>query len=137
MPDDSPPPPVRARRWKPPPDGGSRPSRSRPNRFILRLLVIPVLAVAGVFIYKGLRDRLVLPTCDSDRAKQTLSEVLKQLKLEPARYEPLNTVSSTKDQVVCNAVLPLPDGANVAIDYSFYWQGDKANMKYSVSRKAS
>jgi hypothetical protein len=39
--------------------------------------------------------------------------------------------------VVCNAVLPLPDGANVAIDYSFYWQGDKANMKYSVSRKAS
>jgi hypothetical protein len=130
-------PPVRARRWKPPPDGGSRPSRPRSYRFVLRLLVIPVLAVVGVFIYKGIRDRLVLPTCDSDRAKQTLSEVLKELKLEPVRYEPLNTVSSTKDQVVCNAVLPLPDGANVAIDYSFYWQGDKANMKYSVSRKAS
>jgi hypothetical protein len=130
-------PPVRARRWKPPPDGGSRPSRPRSYRFVLRLLVIPVLAVVGVFIYKGIRDRLVLPTCDSDRAKHTLSEVLKELKLEPVRYEPLNTVSSTKDQVVCNAVLPLPDGANVAIDYSFYWQGDKANMKYSVSRKAS
>jgi hypothetical protein len=98
---------------------------------------MPVLAVAGVFIYKGVRDRVVLPTCDSDRARQTLSEVLKELKLEPVRYKPLNTVSSTKDRVVCNAVLPLPDGASVAIDYSFYWQGDTANMKYSVSRKAS
>jgi hypothetical protein len=131
------PPPVRARRWKPPADGGSRRPQSRSYRLVLRLLAIPVLAVAGVFIYKGLHDRLVLPTCDSDRAKQTLSNILKELQLEPVRYEPLNTVSSTKDQVVCNAVLPLPDGATIAIDYSFYWQGDKANMKYSVARKAS
>jgi hypothetical protein len=33
-------------------------------------------------------------------------------------------------------VLPLPDGASVAADFTFYWQGDKANMKYSVARKA-
>ena len=104
---------------------------------MFRLIGIPVLAVAGVIIYRGVRDRLVLPACDSDRARQSLSQILKELQLEPVRYAPLNTVSSTKTQVVCNALLPLPDGAHVAIDYSFYWQGSKANMKYSVSRKAS
>jgi len=102
---------------------------------MFRLIGIPALAVAGVFIYSGLRDRLVLPTCNSDRAKKTLGEVLKQLKLEPTRYEPLKTVSSTKNDVVCSAVLPLPDGSSVAVDYTFYWQGNDADMKYSVVRQ--
>ena len=91
--------------------------------------------VAGVFIYSGLRDRLVLPECDSDRAKKTLGEVLKQLKLEPTRYEPIKTISNTRDNVVCSAILPLPDGATVAVDYTFYWQGNDADMKYSAVKK--
>jgi hypothetical protein len=36
---------------------------------------------------------------------------------------------------VCNAVLPLSDGGKVVIDYSFYWQGSQANIRYSVTRK--
>jgi hypothetical protein len=126
--------PIRARRWS---RSVSPTARPRPYRFALRLVGIPALAVAGVLIYSGLRDRFVLPQCDSDRAKQTLSEILKQLKLEPVRYEPITTVSSNKEKVVCNAVLPLPDGANVVADFTFYWEGNKANMKYSVSRKSS
>jgi hypothetical protein len=129
------PPPVRARRWTQPPGATKRSSPYRSYRFAFRLIGIPALAVAGVFIYSGLRDRLVLPECDSDRAKKTLGEVLKELKLEPVRYEPIKTVSSTKEQVVCSAVLPLPDGATVAVDYRFYWQGNDADMKYSVVRK--
>jgi hypothetical protein len=114
------------------------PSSSRPPyRFALRILVIPVVAVVGVFIYSGIRDRLVLPECDSDRARKSLAEVLKELKYEPTKYEAIKTVSATKDQVVCSAVLPLPDGSSVTADFTFYWQGDKANMKYSVARKAA
>jgi hypothetical protein len=136
MPDDSAPKPatpIRARRWS-----GSAPTtaKPRPYRFALRLIGIPAAAVAGVLIYRGARDHFVLPECDSDRAKHTLADVLKTLKLEPTRYDPITAVSSTKDQVVCSAVLPLPDGATVAIDYTFYWEGGKANMKYSVSRRA-
>jgi len=126
--------PIRARRWSAP---SRPPSPARPYRFALRLIGIPALAVAGVLIYSGLRDHFVLPQCDSERAKRTLADVLKQLKLEPVRYEPINTVSSTRDEVVCNAVLPLPDGGSVVADYTFYWQGATANMKYSVSRKSS
>ena len=134
MPEESSPrPPLRARRWSRPPS--SQPMR--PYRLALRLIGIPAAAVAGVLIYSSLRDRLVLPECDSERAKHTLADVLKTLNMEPTRYEPIKTISSSKDQVVCNAVLPLPDGAQVAIDYTFYWQGGTANMKYSVSRKSS
>ena len=76
-----------------------------PYRFVLRLLGIPIVAVVGVFIYSGIRDRLVLPECDSDRAKKSLAEVLQQFKYEPTTYAPIKTVSTTKDQVVCSAVL--------------------------------
>jgi hypothetical protein len=114
------------------------PSSSRPPyRFALRILVIPVIAVAGVFIYSGVRNRIVLPECDSDRAKKSLAEVLQQFRYEPTTYAPIKTVSTTKDQVVCSAVLPLPDGSSVAADFTFYWQGDTANMKYSVARRSS
>jgi hypothetical protein len=128
--------PIRARRWSRPTLPRAR-ARARSNRFMLRLIVIPAVAVAGVFIYSGLRDYFVLPECDSNRAKHTLADVLKQLSFAPVRYDSIKTVSSSKEQVVCNAVLPLPDGANVAVDYTFYWEGNKANMKYSISRKSS
>jgi hypothetical protein len=136
MADDNPP-PLRARRWTPPPSVAGRSSPRKSYRFVFRLLGIPILAVAGVFIYSGIRDRIVLPECDSDRAKKSLAEVLKELNYAPTKYEPITTVLTTKDQVVCSAVLPLPDGSSIAADFTFYWQGDKANMKYSVARKTS
>jgi hypothetical protein len=110
------------------------PAKSR--RLALRLIAVPLIVIIAALLYHGLRDRFFLPECDSERAKQTLADVLKQLKLEPVRYDPIETVSSSKTQVVCNATLPLPDGGNVAVDYSFYWQGSQANMKYSVARRS-
>ena len=134
MADDNPP-PLRARRWTPPPSAAGRSSPRKSYRLVFRLLGIPILAVAGVFIYSGIRDRLVLPDCDSDRAKKSLAEVLQQFNYQPTTYSPIKTVSATKDQVMCSAVLPLPDGSSVAADFTFFWQGDKASMKYSVARK--
>ena len=134
MPDDPPQssPPVRARRWKRPPEVPRRPGS---YRFAMRLIGIPAAAVAAVLVYRGLRDHFILPDCDSDRAKHSLADVLKELRMEPTRYEPIKTVSSTKDQVVCNAELPLPDGGSVDADFTFYWGGGTAHMKYAVSRK--
>jgi hypothetical protein len=126
--------PMRARRWSRPPSSSR--GRPRPYRFALRLIGIPAVAVAGVLIYRGLHDHFALPECDSDRARHSLADILKELRLEPTRYEPITTVSSDKDQVVCSALLPLPDGAKVAVNYKFYWQGDTASMRYSVSRQA-
>ena len=111
------------------------PPRAPRSRLAARLILIPLIAVVAGLLYYGLHDRFFLPECDSDRAKRTLGDILKQLRLEPTRYEPITTVSSSKTQVVCKAALPLPDGGNVEIDYSFYWQGSQANIRYSVTRK--
>ncbi|MDR3421146.1 MAG: hypothetical protein P4L80_07905 [Xanthobacteraceae bacterium] len=129
-PSPKPPAPRRSTPWS---RAGSSPGR--PNRLAFRLVGIPVLAVAGVLLYRGLHDYFVLPECDSSRARDTLADVLKQLKLEPLRYDPRTTVSTRKDEVVCRAALPLADGANVYVDYGFFWQGAKATMKYSISRR--
>ncbi len=109
--------------------------RSPRFRIAARLIAIPLIGVVAGLLYYGLHDRFFLPECDSDRAKRTLSDILKELKLEPSSYAPITTVSSSKTQVVCQATLPLPDGGKVAIDYSFYWQGSQANIRYSVTRK--
>jgi hypothetical protein len=111
------------------------PRRARLVQLAIRFIGVAVVVVAAALLYSGLRDRFVLPQCDSERAKRTLADVLKQLRLEPARYEPITTVSSGKTEVVCRALLPLPDGANVAVDYRFYWQGNQVNISYSVARK--
>jgi hypothetical protein len=111
------------------------PACAKRSRSAARLIAIPLIGVVAALLYYGLHDRFFLPECDSDRAKRTLSNILKQLKLEPSSYEPVTTVSSSKTQVVCKAILPLPDGGNVDIDYSFYWQGSQANIRYSVTRK--
>jgi hypothetical protein len=129
MPEDPSPPqssvPERDRRAAP---------RTGPARLVIRIIGVAVVVVAAALFYVGLRDRFVLPQCDSDRAKRTLTGVLKEMRLEPVRYEPLTTVSSSKTEVVCRAVLPLPAGGNVAIDYRFRWQGSQAIMSYSVSQ---
>jgi hypothetical protein len=129
MPEDPSPPqssvPTHDRRAAP------RPSLAR---LLVRILGVAVVVVAAALLYSGLRDRFMLPQCDSDRAKRTLADVLKELRLEPVRYEPITTVSSSKTEVICKAVLPLAAGGNVSIDYRFRWQGSQANMSYSVSQ---
>ena len=109
--------------------------RAPRSRWAARLIAIPLIGIVAGLLYYGLHDRFFLPECDSDRAQRTLGDILKQLKLAPSRYAPITTVSSSNTQVVCNAVLPLPDGGNVVIDYRFYWQGSQADIRYSVTRK--
>jgi len=101
---------------------------------LFRLIGIPAVAFAGVLIWRGLQERLTLPECDSSRAKSTLSDVLNQLKVEPLRDEPIKTISSNKEKVECNVALPLSDGGTLNVDYSFFWQGSTAQMRYSMSR---
>jgi hypothetical protein len=117
----------------PPHDRRAAP-RAPLTRLVVRIVGVAVVVAAAALLYSGLRHRFVLPQCDSDRAKRTLADVLKELRLEPVRYEPITTVSSSKTEVICKAVLPLPAGGNVSIDYRFRWQGSQANMSYSVSQ---
>ncbi len=123
-------PPLRARRWSKarPPGGASS------NRLLFRLIALPALALAGVLIYRGIQERLTLPDCDSSRAKNTLAQVLDPLKAEPLRDDAVRTISSRKDEVACHAAVSLSEGGTLSVDYSFFWQGQTAEMRYSISR---
>jgi hypothetical protein len=112
----------------------ARPSLYSRRRWAFRIAGLAIAAAATAFLYYGVRTHFVLPECDSQTAKQTLAQVLKELRLEPVRYAPIKTISSTKDKVVCNAAMPLPNGAIVVVDYTFTWQGGKPNMRYSIRR---
>ncbi len=101
---------------------------------MLRLIGIPAVAILGVFLYRGMRDRLMLPECDSDNARQTLATLLKELQLGPVRDEPIKTVSASKDEVACSVTLSLPGGGTTAIDYAFYWQDGKIRMKWNTRK---
>jgi hypothetical protein len=123
-------PPLRARRWS----GTPTPPPNNSNRMLFRLIGIPALAFAGVLIYRGVQERFTLPDCDSSRAKATLAGVLDQLKLGPLHEGEIKTVSSSKQQVVCNVALP-SDGNVINIDYTFFWQGNSVDMRYTISRR--
>jgi hypothetical protein len=119
--------PARGRNAASPPAGKRR-------RLIVRLLALPAVAAAVyvMYTYGGLRDYLELPQCNSDHAKEWLGQALQPFNFGPPRYETIKTVSSSKQETVCNAVLAFPNGSNIAVDYSFYWSGSKVNMRYSV-----
>jgi hypothetical protein len=110
-----------------PPAGGRR-------RLIVRLLALPAIAVAAyvMFTYGGLRDYLELPQCDSDHAKEWVGQALQPFNFGTPHYASIKTISSSKQEVVCNATLAFANGSNIAVDYSFYWHGSKVNMRYSV-----
>jgi hypothetical protein len=126
------------------PRKSEEPPTPRAPRSRLGLIAIPLLgagllyAVVQVAVLDQagfLHDRFFLPECDSDLAKRWLAAVLKQHKLEPSRVRtewPTTTVLSSKTQVICKATLPLSDGSNVPINYSFYWQGSQPDIRYSI-----
>ena len=116
------------------PPASARPSLYSRNRWAFRIAGLAIAAAATGFLYYAIRTYFVLPECDSWAAKQTLAQVLKEMRLEPVRYAPIKTLSSTKDKVVCSAAMPLPDGATVVVDYTFSWQGRRPNMAYSIHR---
>jgi hypothetical protein len=102
---------------------------------LFRLIGIPALAFAGVLIYRGVQDRFTLPACDSSRAKSTLSELLGQLKAGALQEDAIKTVSTSKQQVVCNVTVQKSDGGTVNLNYTFFWQGNSAEMRYTISLK--
>jgi hypothetical protein len=130
-PSPNPGPPLRSRRWSAPPS----PPSNNSNRMLFRLIGIPALAFAGVLIYRGVQDRFTLPACDSSRAKSTLSELLGQLKAGALQEDAIKTVSTSKQQVVCNVTVQKSDGGTVNLNYTFFWQGNSAEMRYTISLK--
>jgi hypothetical protein len=89
------------------------------------------IAVAVVFGLIGLAKLITwndLPGCDSTKAKNTLSDIFKQRKVEATRYDSIDTVSKKDDEILCNAKLSLKDGGKVAIDYKLFKENNETRL---------
>src|SRR6516164_3715939 len=107
------------------------------RRSALRLITVPLIAIVVALLYYGLHDRFFLPECDSERAKRTLADILKQLRLEPSRYEPIKTVSSSKTQITKAACHIHPRGGSRRISPSCRsWCGRRSSGSRLVNRRA-
>jgi hypothetical protein len=89
-------------------------------------VILAVIIVIGNVMEIG-----KLPGCDSDGARDTLSDVFKANKIEATAYDTITTVSSTDEEVTCTAVLSLKDGNKLDVAYRFYFEEKQA--KYEVT----
>lgn len=87
-------------------------------------VILAILIFAGQMIESG-----ELPDCDSDRARNTLSDVLKANDVEATAYDRIDTESTGKDEVACSAVLSLKDGGKLDLGYRFFWTDKKASYE--------
>jgi hypothetical protein len=91
--------------------------------------VLVLLMVVGIVMQIG-----ELPGCDSKNARDTMSNVFQEQKLSLTKYNEIKTVSSSKDEVVCQASLAIKGGGTLIADYTFYWDDSKPKVRYSLSR---
>jgi hypothetical protein len=110
--------------------------RSTFSRIAWGIFGLIAIAIGASQLYSAYKSFNVLPECDSKSAKDTMAGIYKEHNFEPGDYTSIKTVSNDKDHVVCNAVLPLPDGVNLIADYDFFWEGNTVKVKYSMHRKA-
>lgn len=91
---------------------------------------LSLLLTVGIW----LSNMNTLPLCDSQRAKDSLSNVFKANKLNPTRYDEIKTLAKSDQEVRCNATLPLSEGGTVRVDYRFFWEESTAKIEYTLRR---
>jgi hypothetical protein len=72
---------------------------------------------------RGSTGRGDLPGCDSDGAKSGLSDIFKNAKLEFSRYIEIKMLTTTKEEVTCNATLEKTAGGSAEFDYRIFFEG--------------
>jgi hypothetical protein len=93
---------------------------------IFMLAVFALIGVAKIVTWGD------LPGCDSDGAKSGLSDIFKTAKLEFSRYIEIKTLTTTKEEITCNATLEKTAGGNAEFDYRIFFDGK--DPKVQVTR---
>jgi hypothetical protein len=97
-------------------------------------LVLSIFTVAA-FVLIGLAKIITwgdLPGCDSDGVKSGLSDIFKQANLEFSRYIQIKTMTTTKEEITCNATLAKSAGGTGDFDYRVFF--DDKTPKVVITR---
>jgi hypothetical protein len=111
------------------------PARSPAMRWTQIVVGIALLVVFAVIVVGKYITRNDLPACDSTDAKDSLSDIFKAKNVDAKRYNEIKTVSTTKEEVLCNASLTLQDDSVLEIDYRFFFEGDTKKVQITAARE--
>ena len=115
----------------PPPQDGPFKHKTANKLYRWYYWVIGAVAVVlGVMIFAGnLIQANELPHCDSDRAKDTLSDVLKTNKVDAKAYDSIEQVAASDAEVSCKATLSLNPSGKLDLAWRFFWKDKDANYE--------
>jgi hypothetical protein len=110
-------------------------ARSPAVRRIPILVAIALLVIAALIAAANYITRNDLPKCDSRNAKDSLSDIFQAKNIDAKRYNEIKTVSTTKEEVLCNATLTLQDDSVLEIDYRFFFEGGTKKVQITAARE--
>ena len=114
----------------PPPSAGSVPPPPAPSwtRRLTKIVgIVVAIVLAGIAIINfGMRNEL--PGCDSARAKDTLSNIFKERDVKATRYDSIDMISKTDEEIKCHASLTLEDGAKLQINCRLFKESGEMRL---------
>lgn len=90
---------------------------------IMVAIVFGLITIAKIITWND------LPGCDSKVARDSLSDLFKQHKVEATGYNEIKTITAGKDEVTCSASLALKAGTTLSIDYRFFYEDGKRRIR--------
>jgi hypothetical protein len=116
-----------------------RPQQRYPRTYRAMWWFQRILAVVGIVLFAMIAlgrylERNELPACDSQRARDTLSDIFKQQNVDATAYDQRRTVSSSDNEVVCVARLTVRGGSHVSVDYRFFRDGEAQRISYTITQ---
>ena len=101
---------------------------SRAKSLTMKIVYAAIAVVFGVIAVAKIITWNDLPGCDSTRAKDTLSNIFKEKKVEASRYDEINTVSKKDEEILCTAKLTLKDNSKIAIKYKLFKENSEMRL---------
>lgn len=120
------------------PEPQAAPTKLPLKRRLLLWLIYGAVGIFGVLMILAVIGHIMefgtLPECDSQRSRDTMSDVFIKEKLSLTKYNEIKTVASSKDEVSCRASLAIRGGGTLIADYTFYWEGSTVKVRYKLTR---
>ena|SRR5665647_1073699 len=109
----------------PPAETKPQPAWQKHLKIAAAIIVLALIAFKWIGNYTSAGE---LPGCASDDVKGGLSNIFKEAKLEFSRYIDIKTLTTTKEEITCNATLAKSAGGTADFDYRIFFQDKVARV---------
>jgi len=117
------------------PEPAKPPARNRILHWVRIVIAVVILGNFAIYAINKFVTRNDLSGCDSEEAKNGLSDVFTSKSVQAKRYNEIKTVSTSKEEVLCTASLTLEDESILEIDYRLYFENKGQMVQITAARE--